>query len=95
MATRAPGFPGFPQAPIRDPCGTLTVPSTQSAPPICLPTQRRVEDSRALHLVAIQFHAAVGLLRPRADVRAGELLLFILSFFSCLLPGEGRGGGVG
>lgn len=47
---------------------------------ISLLTQRCVEDSRALHLVAIQPLASAGLLRPRADVRVGELLLFILSF---------------
>lgn len=59
-----------------------SLPPRVSAPClICLPTQQCVEDSRALHLVAIQFHAAAGLLRPCADVRAGKLLLFILSFF--------------
>lgn len=80
--------------PTRDPCRSPHPPPPPR--PVCRATQRRGGDSRALHLVAIQFHAAAGLLRPRADVRAGELL-FILSSLSRLLPweGSGAGGGVG
>lgn len=78
--------------PTRDPCRSPHPPPPPR--PVCRATQRRGGDSRALHLVAIQFHAAAGLLRPRADVRAGELL-FILSSLSRLLPWEGSGAGGG
>lgn len=95
MATRAWASQGFRRLSSGTHAGPARFPPPAQPPAICLPTQWRVEDSRALHLVAIQFHAAAGLLRPRADVKAGELLLFILSFFSCLLPWEGRRGELG
>lgn len=94
-------FPWCQQALIegrtQDPHGYLPprVPRPRPRVPLfSLLMQRCVEDSRALHLVAIQFLTAARLLRPHADVRARELLLFILSFFSCLLPWEGRRGSV-